>query len=396
VSVSKFRGHYQNLNQIAQTFKQQGEAVQQMQQNLQSKMDTLRGGDWRGDSANKFYKEMDGKLLPAVQKLGKALDEAAQVTTKISKLVKQTEDDSAKIFVLVAAPSPTNPSPGSTAGAIIGGIAGAVAGAAVGGVVGAVAGGVAGAAAGSAIGSSVGGSSSGTGGTSGGSSAPASGGSSGGGGTTGGGGSATPPTTTATQRELSNLDPQVAAIAAQSPTLTRQLEQLERDGWTIQYGTPGGGSVTDQSSKTITIDPSDSVAVQVGSVAHEGAHALYGEPPYHAPTDAMTKNQYIQQNVDEQLKGEGNSMLNEATVQSEVKAAGGPDTGISGTQSATYSQLYRDYQAGTITRDQAIQRMGDAVGRDTTGNTHENYRVYYGKTYSDFWDANVAPGRRTP
>ncbi|MBI3360562.1 MAG: hypothetical protein HY023_05565 [Chloroflexi bacterium] len=195
---------------------------------------------------------------------------------------------------------------------------------------------------------------------------------------------------------LTNLDPQVATIANQSATLRNQLDQLERGGWTIVAGTPGGGSVTNSTTKQITVDPSESAAVQVGSVAHEAAHALYGEPPYHAPTPTMTKAQYVQQNVDEQLRGEGNSMMNEATVQSEVHAAGGPDTGISGTQSATYAQLYRDFQAGTITRDQAIQRMGTAVGNDTTSNTHENYRDYYGKTYSDFWDANVAPGRRTP
>lgn len=367
-----------------------------MRADLQSKMEQLRGGDWKGDSANKFYAEMDGKLLPAVQRLDKALDEAGRITNSISKLVKQTEDDSAKIFVFAPQPSPDNPSPGSTAGGILGGLAGAAVGGALGGVAGAVAGAAVGAAAGAALGSS-GGSSTGAGASGGGASG---GGSSGGGGSGGasggGGGSAAAPASTATTRMLKDLDPKVAEIAAKSPTLTKQLEQLEKDGWTIKAGTPGDGSKTNQASKTIIVDPSESAAVQVGSVAHEGAHALYGDPPYHAPTAAMTRDQYIKLNVDEELHGEGNSQFNEATIQKEVKDAGGPDTGLSGHESATYAKIFKEFQDGKITKAQAIQQMGDTVGKDITGTTHENYRDYYGKPFADFWDKNVAPGRKTP
>jgi hypothetical protein len=58
--------------------------------------------------------------------------------------------------------------------------------------------------------------------------------------------------------------------------------------------------------------------------------------------------------------------------------------------------VYDNFKAGNITRDQAIDQMANLMGNETTSNTHENYRTYYGHTYENFWDTNVAPTRRTP
>jgi hypothetical protein len=74
---------------------------------------------------------------------------------------------------------------------------------------------------------------------------------------------------------LSQFDPAVRDAISKSPTLQSQLEQLERDGWTIRKGTPGGGSVTNNQTKTITIDPNDSVNQQISGISHEIGHAEY-------------------------------------------------------------------------------------------------------------------------
>ena len=39
----------------------------------------------------------------------------------------------------------------------------------------------------------------------------------------------------------------------------------------------------------------------------------------------------------------------------------------------------------------AVEQMADLMGNETTSNTGENYRQYYGKSYEEYWDKNVAP-----
>jgi WXG100 family type VII secretion target len=103
MAVSKVRTHHPALNEIAQQFGQQAEANRQATQNLRSKMEVLQGGHWKGESANKFYGEMTGTLLPKLQKLEQALQTASETTKKISQIMKEAESDTAKIFILVAA-----------------------------------------------------------------------------------------------------------------------------------------------------------------------------------------------------------------------------------------------------------------------------------------------------
>ena len=97
-----FRGDYDQLKQIASKFNEQADAIKQADQNIKSKMEKLKGGDWYGKGADKFYGEMDSTIMPAMIKLHRALDEAGTVTDKIAKITKRAEDDSKKLFVLIA------------------------------------------------------------------------------------------------------------------------------------------------------------------------------------------------------------------------------------------------------------------------------------------------------
>jgi uncharacterized protein YukE len=46
-----FRGDYDQLKQIASKFKEQADAIKQADQNIKSKMEKLRGGDWYSSAA---------------------------------------------------------------------------------------------------------------------------------------------------------------------------------------------------------------------------------------------------------------------------------------------------------------------------------------------------------
>ncbi len=363
---NKFRADYGALAQIAKSFANEASNTRQTLNQLRQQKDGLQSKDWIGKGADKFYGEMDTAVMPMLNRLINALETAQRITTQISQIAKQAEEEASGLLR------------GQGVGAGSAGAGGASGGA----------GGASGGAGGASGGS--GGSSGGSGGSSGG----ASGGSGGSGGSSGGSGGSGGAASTATSRMLSQFDPKVQEIAAKSPTLQSQLEQLERNGWTIVRGRAGGGSFADQQAKRLTIDPSGSVESQVATIAHEGGHALYGEPPYHPPTATMTRDQYIQANVQEQLRNEGAAQLNAAIARNEINGAGGPDIGIPGTQTAANQRVYENFHNGSITRDQAIDQMANLMGNETTSTTHENYRTYYGHTYENHWDTHVAPTRR--
>lgn len=99
--TNRFRGHYGQLNSIANTFLNQGSAITVTLHNLRAVQEQLEHGDWQGEAANQFYAEMNGAVRPALQKLATALGEAAIITKKIAKLTKDAEDTSSQIFVIV-------------------------------------------------------------------------------------------------------------------------------------------------------------------------------------------------------------------------------------------------------------------------------------------------------
>ena len=55
-------------------------------------LEILKGGDWVGKGADKFYGEMDSAVLPALKRLITALETAQRVTRQISKIHKDTKE----------------------------------------------------------------------------------------------------------------------------------------------------------------------------------------------------------------------------------------------------------------------------------------------------------------
>jgi WXG100 family type VII secretion target len=94
----KVRVDHDVLGGIARSFGQAADVTNKTLQQLKGATDVLRGGDWIGQGATKFYQEMDSAVLPAVQRLTLALAEGAKVTNQISQLMKQAEEEAARFL----------------------------------------------------------------------------------------------------------------------------------------------------------------------------------------------------------------------------------------------------------------------------------------------------------
>ncbi|WP_310589928.1 PAAR domain-containing protein [Fibrella aestuarina] len=175
------------------------------------------------------------------------------------------------------------------------------------------------------------------------------------------------------------------AFAALSPTLQDQIRTLQSQGWTFQYGTPGGGSFADRSTQTITVDPNErgNPTALGQTVSHETGHALY---PYRA--DVSSRNAYVRG----ALADEGAATLNNIRIQREIVANGGADIGIAGNPAnqQAYNNAYNQYERdGNEAR--ARDTIGGIFGRgERTSTTNQPYEDYYGGWY----DQNYPPPPR--
>ena len=98
MSAPVIQANYDALEQVASRFDEQNQAVQQMIQNIQGKMDPLQSHGWVGDSATAFYGEMQDQVLPTAVNLQNAFEEAANTVRQIIQAVQSAEEESANQF----------------------------------------------------------------------------------------------------------------------------------------------------------------------------------------------------------------------------------------------------------------------------------------------------------
>lgn len=96
--MDEIRADYNRLEQLANQFASQSQAIQQMLQNVRGSMDPLQSGGWIGRGSDAFFTEMQSEVLPATQRLQEALDEANRVTKQIIQTVKQAEEEASSPF----------------------------------------------------------------------------------------------------------------------------------------------------------------------------------------------------------------------------------------------------------------------------------------------------------
>lgn len=92
------RADYDQLAEIARTFESESGQVGRRVEGIRRQVEVLEGGDWIGVGARAFFREMHSEVLPALQRLVKALASAARATQQASSAMKEAEEESAGLF----------------------------------------------------------------------------------------------------------------------------------------------------------------------------------------------------------------------------------------------------------------------------------------------------------
>ncbi|HEX9675793.1 MAG TPA: WXG100 family type VII secretion target, partial [Anaerolineales bacterium] len=103
MAALRIRIDYESMKQIAKAFARESEAAGRTLQNLQRAMDVLQRGDWIGQGAKAFYREMEQDVLPAMRRLNQALGSANRVSLQIVQLMQGAEDEASAILRAILA-----------------------------------------------------------------------------------------------------------------------------------------------------------------------------------------------------------------------------------------------------------------------------------------------------
>ncbi|WDS35281.1 hypothetical protein [Pseudoxanthomonas sp.] len=180
-------------------------------------------------------------------------------------------------------------------------------------------------------------------------------------------------------------DPTVTVLLQQSATLRQDLQQLRHDGFTVEWGDAGKGTYYDAPHSRIVVDRNQMGhgAAIVQSLSHEYGHHSFKEPEDYSSRDAY---------VNRSLRNEATATLSNAVVRDEIRAAGGPDIGIAGSNHVAYEKIAGDLSAGRINREAALSGIATAFGNEHPSVAPQgDYRDYYGGHY----DTAVVPWLRS-
>jgi WXG100 family type VII secretion target len=95
--ADEIKADYSQLQQVSAQFNKNASTMSQMQQQVKGKMSSLQGS-WMGKGSEAFFSEMSDKVLPGVDRLIKALQEASKVTKQMAQVLQQAEQDAAAPF----------------------------------------------------------------------------------------------------------------------------------------------------------------------------------------------------------------------------------------------------------------------------------------------------------
>lgn len=92
------RVDYDQLNSVSRAFATEASNVKRSIDSLKRVIDALEGGDWIGEGAKAFYREVHSEVLPALLRLMRALELAARVAGKISHIYQAAEAECGQLF----------------------------------------------------------------------------------------------------------------------------------------------------------------------------------------------------------------------------------------------------------------------------------------------------------
>lgn len=131
MAANVIQADYERLADVAARFHHQSELIQQITQQVLRDAGALRDGGWQGRGAATFTDELEGQILPAMERLEQALVDARGITLAISATIQEAEEMAASPFGGAAVlnqvqPSAENSSQEANAGKDTGGFWGGV------------------------------------------------------------------------------------------------------------------------------------------------------------------------------------------------------------------------------------------------------------------------------
>lgn len=98
MSNAIIQADYDALDAIAARFGQQAEASTAIQGYVMRSYQALEDGGWEGRGFAAFSAEMQSEIFPTLQRLTQALEEARSVTLQASAIMRQAEEEAARVF----------------------------------------------------------------------------------------------------------------------------------------------------------------------------------------------------------------------------------------------------------------------------------------------------------
>ena len=92
------RADYDQMPEISKRFEREAVNVKRSIDSLNRTIEVLKGGDWFGEGANAFYREMESQVMPSMQELQKTLEMGSGVMKAIERLLHEAEQTIGGLF----------------------------------------------------------------------------------------------------------------------------------------------------------------------------------------------------------------------------------------------------------------------------------------------------------
>lgn len=92
---------YDQLEQVAMRFAMQAQATEQMLGTIRSRISNLENGGWIGLGADAFFAEMEGEVIPAIDRLCQVFQESARISRYSIQTLQQAEQEACSLFGVV-------------------------------------------------------------------------------------------------------------------------------------------------------------------------------------------------------------------------------------------------------------------------------------------------------
>jgi WXG100 family type VII secretion target len=89
--------NYDETNSIAKNMHSDGDDLVQLHSQTRQRVQALRS-EWVGDAAEAFFEEMEGELLPALQRVSGGLFMGVEILNKIMKIIHEADEETAQYF----------------------------------------------------------------------------------------------------------------------------------------------------------------------------------------------------------------------------------------------------------------------------------------------------------